>query len=66
MDFEVGGPGEVPNPTRPEQWVLWDSEPRLSHKDAHHMDTACWALREIDLKEQEQDFEFLFDYFNWR
>ena len=27
MDFKVGGPGEVPPPTRPEQWAPW--EPRL-------------------------------------
>ena len=34
MDFQVGGAGEVPNPTRPEQWASW--EPRLSQKDAHN------------------------------
>ena len=28
MDFEVGGPGDVPEPTRPAKWAL--VEPRLS------------------------------------
>ena len=46
MDFEVGGAGEVPNPTRPEQWAPW--EPRVSQKDAHNYETVLgfvsWEL----------------------
>ena len=63
MDSQVAGPVEVPNPTRPEQWVPWESAPRSSQMDAHSMDTACWVLREVDLKEEEQEFDFLLDYF---
>ena len=61
MDFEVSGAGEVPNPTRPEQWAPW--EPRLSQKYTHNYETACWVLREADRLEEEQEFDFLPDYF---
>ena len=61
MDFEVGGAGEVPNSTRPEQWA--PGEPRLSQKDAHNYEPACWVLQEADRREEEQEFDFLLDYF---
>ena len=62
MDFEVSGSGEVPNPTHPEQWAPW--EPRLSQKDAHNYETACWVIQEATRREEEQEFEFLFDHFH--
>ena len=61
MDFEVSGSGEVPNPTRPEQWAPW--EPRLPKRDAHTYETACWVIQEITRREEEQEFDFLLDYF---
>ena len=61
MDFEVSGSGEVPNPTRPEQWAPW--EPKLSQKDAHSYETSCWLLQECLRRWEEQEFDFLLDYF---
>ena len=56
MDFEVGGSGEVPNPTRPEQWAPW--EPRLPQRDAYNYETACFVLQEATRREEEQEFDF--------
>ena len=44
MDFEIGGSGEVPDPTRPEQWVPW--KPRVPPEVAYNYETGCWLLQE--------------------
>ena len=61
MDFEVGGPGEVPNPTRPEQWAPW--EPRLPPGVAHNFETGCWLMQERLRRGEEQGFDFLLEFF---
>ena len=62
MDFEVGGSGEVPNPTRPEQWAPW--EPKLSPRNAHNSKTGYWLMQERLRREEEQEFDFLLKYFD--
>ena len=61
MDFEVGGSGEVPNPTRPEQWAPW--EPRLPPEVAHNSETGCWLMQECLQREEGKDIDFLLEYF---
>ena len=57
MDFEVGGPGEVPPSTRPEQWACW--EPKSAPGDAHNIETGCWIGKEGLRRSEEEEFEFL-------
>ena len=61
MDFEVSGSGEVPNPTRPEQWDPW--EPKLPPGDAHNFETGCLPMQERLRCLEEQLFDFLLEFF---
>ena len=44
LDFDVSGPGEVVEPTRPAQWD--PLEPRLSQRDAHKFETGLCLVEE--------------------
>ena len=58
MDFDVGGPSEVREPTRPAEWA--PLEPRLSQGEAHNFETGCWVMQERLRRVKEQEFDFLF------
>ena len=59
MDFEAGGPGEVPEPTCPAECA--PVEPRLSQADAQNFETGSWLMHERLRCWEEQEF-----FFYWR
>ena len=60
MDFEVSGPGEVPNLTCSAQWVLWES--RLPREMNHDFDAGCWLMQERLRHREEQEFDFSLEF----
>ena len=63
MDFVFHGSGEVPDPTRPEQWAPW--RPKLPPDAAHNNETGCWLMQERLRREEEQECDFLLEYFHF-
>ena len=60
MGFQVIGSGEVPNPTRPEQWAPW--EPSLPPGVANNFETGRWLMQVRLRRSEEQEFNFLLQF----